>query len=55
MLVEIEHFVNWVRRRSPKTRTWLDYSYDLRIFMQSIGDPTPAEITFHDVEKFISQ
>ena len=22
MLVEIEHFVNWVRRRSPDTRTW---------------------------------
>ena len=33
MLVEIERFVNWVRRRSPGTRTWKDCGCDLRLFV----------------------
>jgi site-specific recombinase XerD len=55
MLVEIERFVNWVRRRSPEARTWRDYGYDLHFFMQSVGDRPPGEITFHDVDQFVSQ
>jgi|JRYF01.1.fsa_nt_gb integrase len=46
MLSEIEQFVNWVRRRSPAARTWKDYGYDLRFFMQVVGDVPLKEITF---------
>lgn len=55
MLSEIERFVNWVRRRNPTARTWRDYGYDLRFFVQVVGDRSPREITFRDVDKFISQ
>jgi len=54
MLVEIERFVNWVRRRSPDARTWRDYGYDLRIFVQSVGDRPPREITFREIDDFIA-
>jgi len=55
MLVEIEQFVNWVRRRSPDARTWRDYGYDLRIFAAAVGERPPREINFRDVDNFISQ
>ena len=55
MLSEIERFVNWARRRSPAARTWRDYGYDLRIFVAVVGDLPPGEITFRDVDNFISQ
>jgi site-specific recombinase XerD len=55
MLSEIERFVNWVRRRSPQARTWRDYGYDLHFFVQVVGDRPPREISFHDIDKFISQ
>ena len=55
MLSEIERFVNWVRRRSPEARTWRDYGYDLHFFVQVVGDRPPREITFHDIDNFISQ
>ncbi len=55
MLAEIERFVNWVRRRSPEARTWRDYGYDLRIFFQSVGERPPGEVTFQDIDNFISQ
>ena len=54
MLVEIERFVNWVRRRSPEARTWKDYGYDLRLFLQVVGDRPLREITFRDVDQFIA-
>jgi site-specific recombinase XerD len=54
MLAEIERFVNWVRRRSPGARTWKDYGYDLRFFVQVVGDRKPAEITFRDIDRFIA-
>lgn len=54
MLSEIEGFVNWVRRRSPQARTWKDYGYDLRFFMQTVGDRPPKEITFRDIDHFIA-
>ena len=34
MLVEIEQFVNWVRRRNSQARTWRDYGYDLKQFVK---------------------
>ncbi len=55
MLAEINRFVNWVRRRSPTAHTWQDYRCDLNFFLESVGDRPPAEITFRDVDKFISQ
>jgi site-specific recombinase XerD len=55
MLSEIERFVNWVRRRNPEARTWRDYGYDLHFFVQVVGDRPPREITFRDVDEFISQ
>ena len=54
MLVEIEQFVNWVRRRSPEARTWKDYGYDLRFFVQVVGDRPLHEITFRDIDQFIA-
>lgn len=53
MLSEIEQFVNWVRRRSPTARTWKDYGYDLRFFMQVVGDMPLKEITFREVDLFV--
>jgi site-specific recombinase XerD len=54
MLVEIERFVNRVRRRNPQARTWRDYKYDLHLFTAMIGDRPPGEITFQDIDRFIS-
>jgi site-specific recombinase XerD len=54
MLAEMERFVNWVRRRSPQARTWKDYGYDLRFFIEVVGDRPPKEITFQDIDRFIA-
>lgn len=54
MLVEIERFVNWVRRRSPEARTWRDYKYDLHLFAETLGDRPLNEITFRDVDRFVN-
>ena len=54
MLVEIERFVNWVRRRNPDARTWKDYGYDLRFFMEVVGERPPNEVTFQDVDRFVT-
>ena len=53
MLVQIEQFVNWVRRRNPQARTWKDYGYDLRFFVAVVGDRPPEEITFREVDRFV--
>ncbi len=55
MLVEIECFVNWLRRRNAEARTWRDYGYDLKQFVEVVGDQPPAAITFHDVDRFVIQ
>ncbi len=54
MLVEIKRFVNWVHRRNPEARTWKDYGYDLRFFVEVVGDRPPHEITFRDVDRFVA-
>ena len=54
MLVEVERFVNWTRRRSPQARTWKDYGYDLRLFASIVGDRHLGEITFRDIDRFIA-
>jgi site-specific recombinase XerD len=54
MLSEIEQFVNWVRRRNPQARTWLDYGYDLHQFAALIGDVPPGQVTYREVDRFIT-
>jgi site-specific recombinase XerD len=53
MLAQIDEFVNWLRRRNPAARTWRDYSYDLKQFVQVVGDRPPGEVTFQDIDRFI--
>jgi site-specific recombinase XerD len=55
MLVEIEAFVNWIRRRNPKARTWRDYRGDLHQFAAVLGDRKPSAVTFRDVDLFVIQ
>ena len=55
MLVEIKAFVNWIRRRNPDARTWRDYGYDLAQFVAVVGDVSPATVTFHAVDRFVTQ
>jgi site-specific recombinase XerD len=55
MVAEIERFVNWLRRRNAGARTWRDYGYDLKQFVEVVGDQPPAAITFHDVDRFVMQ
>jgi site-specific recombinase XerD len=54
MLVEIDQFVNWVRRRNPQARTWRDYGYDLHQFVEIVWDRCPREVTFRDIDHFIA-
>jgi site-specific recombinase XerD len=53
MLVEIERFVNWQRRRNPDARTWRDYGYDLKQFVAIVGDVEPGSVTFQDIDRFV--
>jgi site-specific recombinase XerD len=53
MLVEIERFVNWQRRRNPDARTWRDYGYDLKQFVACVGDVEPGSVTFQDIDRFV--
>lgn len=53
MLSEIEHFVNWLRRRNPNARTWRDYSYDLRQFAAFLGDRSPGAVSYQDIDRFV--
>ncbi len=55
MLVEIESFVNWQRRRNPTARTWRDYGYDLKQFAASVGDIAPQAVTLPAIDRFIIQ
>jgi len=54
MLAEIEQFVNWLHRRNPEARTWRDYRYDLQRFAAITEDRPPNAITFHDVDRFVT-
>jgi site-specific recombinase XerD len=55
MVAEIDRFVNWLRRRNAEARTWRDYGYDLKQFVDVVGDQPPESITFHDVDRFVIQ
>ncbi len=53
MLTEAKQFVNWAYLRNPSARTWKDYSYDLKLFMQIVGDKPVQEISIRDIDRFI--
>ena len=53
MVSEIKQFINWVHLRNPHARTWKDYTYDLNLFIQVIGDKAVEEITPQHVSDFI--
>jgi site-specific recombinase XerD len=55
MLVEINRFINWQRRRNAEARTWRDYSYDLKQFLEVVGDKPPGAIKFQDIDRFVSE
>jgi len=55
MLVEIERFINWQRRRNAQSRTWRDYQYDLKQFVEVVGDHPPNAVTLYDVDRFVIQ
>lgn len=55
MLAKIECFVNWLRRRNPEARTWRDYAYDLKQFAAVVGDQPPSAVTFHNVDRFVTE
>jgi len=55
MVVEIDHFVNWLHRRNAQARTWRDYTYDLKQFVEVVGDQSPGSVSFHDVDRFVMQ
>jgi site-specific recombinase XerD len=54
MIDEINRFVNFVRRRSPKAHTYQDYRCDLQQFLAIVGDQSPTDITVQDVDEFIA-
>jgi site-specific recombinase XerD len=54
MVLEIDLFVNWVRRRNPQARTWRDYGYDLRQFAALVGDCPPGTVTIRHVDHFVT-
>lgn len=52
MLVEIEQFAKWLRRKSPHATTAVHYTNDLELFFAWIDKP-PDQITLRDVDAFI--
>jgi site-specific recombinase XerD len=55
MLVEINHFINWQRRRNAHARTWRDYQYDLKQFVEVVGDKPPGAIKMQDIDRFVTR
>ena len=53
MVNEIQLFVNWVRRRNSKARTWRDYRHVLNRLLSVTGDKPPGDVTIHDIDNFL--
>ncbi|MDJ0756875.1 MAG: tyrosine-type recombinase/integrase [Ardenticatenaceae bacterium] len=53
MFNQITEFVNWHRRRNPQARTWRDYFYDLKQFVEVVGNRDPLTITVTDIDRFV--
>jgi site-specific recombinase XerD len=54
MLVEIERFVDWIRMRSPQTRTWRDYKCDLALFTNVLEGRKLEDIRPRDLDDFVN-
>lgn len=54
MLDEITRFVKWIRCRNPQAHTWQDYRSDLKQFVEVVGNRPPEDITFKDIDTFIT-
>lgn len=54
MFDEITRFVNWIRRRSPQAHTWRDYRSDLKQFAAIVGDCDPTDITYKEIDRFVT-
>jgi site-specific recombinase XerC len=52
MLPEIESFVSWLRRKSPRASTAVHYASDLRLFFTWLGKPC-LEVKPKDIDAFI--
>ena len=55
MLAEIQHFVNWARRRNPTAHTWRDCRCDLGQFAAAVGEKPLVEVTYRDVDRFVKE
>lgn len=59
MFIEIDRFVNWIRRRNPQAETHKTYRYHLNRFVSTALEPrgrascSPRDVTLHDVDHFI--
>lgn len=53
MFKEIDQFVKWHRRRNPDARTWRDYSYDLKQFVETVGNREPKSVSVLDIDRFV--
>jgi site-specific recombinase XerD len=54
MLADIEHFITWVRMRSPQARTWRDYRCDLVLFQQVVGNQSILDIYPQQIDNFVN-
>ena len=52
MLPEIELFVRWLRRKSPRSSTAVHYASDLKLFFAWLKKPCSA-VTVQDIDAFI--
>ena len=52
MLPEIELFVRWLRRKSPRSSTAVHYASDLKLFFAWLKKPCGA-VTVQDIDAFI--
>ena len=52
MLSEIEQFQKWLRRKAPRSSTYIHYASDLELFFRWADKPL-AEIGLRDVDAFI--
>ncbi len=53
MVNETQSFVNWLRRRNPKARTWKDYRSVLKRFTETVGDKPPSDVSIKDIDSFV--
>ena len=53
-LQAIQKFEDYLKRRAPESRTWIDYVSDIGQFMSTCTKPW-REVSLHDIDAFIEQ